>query len=112
VEVTEPTHPLFGRKFPAASSAKTQDLQHFGHILVVYRDGILLRLAVSATNLVPQPCDRTLSKLTPQALQELTALMQEIRSSRCSSDPKVSGSTCPKPSVRRLKKISPQSLRR
>ena len=112
MEITDPTHPLFGRKFPAASSARTPDLQHFGHILAVYRDGILLRLAVSATNLVPQPCDRTLSKLTPQALQELTALMQEICSSKTSCDPKASGSTCRKPSGKKLKKISPRSLRR
>ncbi len=85
-------------------------VSRLGHILVVYRDGVLLRLAVSATNIVPQPCYRTPSKLPPQALQELTALMQEICSSKTSCDPKASGSTCRKSSGRKLKKISPRSF--
>ena len=70
VEVTDPTHPLFGRRFVLLS---TRPRPHsVGYIFVVYRDTMVLRLPQEATSLVasaPEAEPRT--KLTSHAVTAL-----------------------------------------
>src|SRR5262245_11588351 len=73
IEVTDPCHPLYGRRFPLFTlghSARSR-----GFAVVVYREPIRLRLPLSATNLGsprPMPC----SKLTLASVTELLTLVQ------------------------------------
>src|SRR2546425_4249516 len=52
IEVTDPTHPLFGRCFPLHSS-RTQP-PTATHVFVVYQGFMVLRIPRAATNLLPQ----------------------------------------------------------
>ena len=70
IEVTDPTHPLFGRRFAVASVGRVPRAD--GFVLVIYHATMLLRIPVSATNL--WPVRRTVpTKLTPEAMVELIA---------------------------------------
>ena len=51
VEVTDPAHPLHGRRFRLLSASRT--VQTAGHVRVEYRPGILLMLPIQATSLRP-----------------------------------------------------------
>ena len=69
--MTDPTHPLFGRRFPVVS--RTSSLPGPGHVLVAYRQYMLLRIPVIATSLTPSlPVART--KLSAQAIKDLVTL--------------------------------------
>ena len=71
VTVTDPAHPLYGRRFVLApvSGVKTG-----GQVLVVFRDDVLLRVPVAATDLSPaRPCLPT-SKLSLAAIRDLICL--------------------------------------
>jgi hypothetical protein len=85
--VTDPTHPLFGRRFRVLTLSHPP--QRPGHVLVAYQDGMRLRIPVLATNLVPRPLT-TRCKLTPDALRHLLALVQECQRS-CPDHPNGSG---------------------
>ena len=63
VEVTDPGHPLFGRRFALVS---TRPRPHsVGYIFVAYRDTMVLRIPQAATSLVtPPPESQPLTKLT------------------------------------------------
>ena len=50
VEVTDPTHPLFGRRFAMVS--RTAALPGPGSVMVHYRQEMLLQIPVAATNLL------------------------------------------------------------
>jgi hypothetical protein len=93
VEVTDPTHPLFGRRFPLACAR--QQPGYADAILVVYRHGALLRIARAATSLVGDRLPTLRTKLTPQAVGELVSLFQEVRAGRPRSAG--SGQPCPNP---------------
>ena len=88
VRVTDPTHPLFGRRFPLARLPSGR--VGCNHVLAVYRLGVYLRLPVSATDLGAPDSLRIPSKLTAQAVAELITLSQSYRLS-CLSLPKHSG---------------------
>ena len=47
--MTDPTHPLFGRRFPVLSISRQPHSP--GYVLVVYRDSMRLRIPVPATSL-------------------------------------------------------------
>jgi len=70
VEVTDPTHPLFGRRFALLS---TRPRPHSaGYIFVAYRDTMVLRLPHAATSLVAAPPEsESRTKLTSHAVTEL-----------------------------------------
>ncbi len=71
IEVTDPTHPLFGRRFPVVS--RTSSPLSPGYVLVAYRQYMLLRIPVRATSLSPSlPVHRT--KLTLEAVRDLVTL--------------------------------------
>src|SRR5215475_10549513 len=70
VEVIDPTHPLFGRRFTLLSARPRP--HSVGYIFVAYRDTIVLRLPHAATSLgaaPPESVPRT--KLTTHAVTEL-----------------------------------------
>jgi hypothetical protein len=76
VEVTDPTHPLFGRRFALLSSRPQP--HSVGYIFVAYRDSMVLRILQSATNLVsPPPESEPMSKLTSHAVTELISLAEQ-----------------------------------
>jgi hypothetical protein len=61
VKVTDPSHPLYGRRFALLS---TRPRPHrVGYIFVVYRDTMVLRIPQAATSLVmPPPEPQPLTK--------------------------------------------------
>ena len=92
VEVTDPTHPLFGRRFPVVSISHPPQCP--GHVVVAYRDFMRLRLPVQATDLAPGNAAVLRTKFTRTALGELLALVKECPNS-CPSDPEPSGANSP-----------------
>lgn len=78
IEVVDPTHPLFGRRFPVLSVHDS--LRSVGHVFVSYRGYMSLRLELSATDLAASPRlapPATTTKLTSQALTELAQLAEQ-----------------------------------
>jgi hypothetical protein len=74
IEVIDPMHPLFGRRFPVLSVSSP--LHGSGHVLVSYRESMVLRLPVTSTTLaVSRP---VLSiKLTYAAVKELVTIAED-----------------------------------
>jgi len=72
ITVTDPGHPLYGRRFASARSGAS------GYVHVAHRDGTVLRLAVAATSLCPLPHDGIRTKLTLEAIRDLLRLAAEI----------------------------------
>src|SRR5262245_52435612 len=75
IEVTDPAHPLHGRRFQVVSISHPP--QHPGHVIVAYRDGLRLRVPVQATERNPDNATRSRTKFTRDALLELLALLKE-----------------------------------
>jgi hypothetical protein len=83
-------HPLFGRRFPFLSVSSSP--QSAGHVLVAYRQYMVLRIPASATNLGPvRPVGST--KLTLSALQELISLAEQ-HEELWNAHPPTSGDAC------------------
>src|SRR5215211_5117332 len=81
VEVTDPTHPLFGRRFEILSVHDAPGL--VGHVLVSHRGHMSIRIELKATNLAPFPPPAPpATKLTSQAVTELAQLTREL-AQRC-----------------------------
>jgi len=76
IEVTDPTHPLFGRRFALLS---TRPRPHsVGYIFVAYRDTMVLRLSQVATSLVAAPPEsEPTTKLTSHAVTELISVAEQ-----------------------------------
>jgi hypothetical protein len=92
IEVTDPTHPLFGRRFPLLSVFSP--LHSPGHVLVGYRQQMVLSIPLTATSLsLPRPVPAT--KLTSHALTELLSLAEQCEVLSCPIAPKTSGGTGP-----------------
>jgi hypothetical protein len=87
IEVTDPTHPLFGRRFAVASVGRVPRTD--GFVLVIYHDKMLLRIPVPATNLWPVR-RKVPTKLTPEAMVELIARAGESEDA-CASTRATSG---------------------
>jgi hypothetical protein len=91
--VTDPTHPLFGRRFLVRSISRPP--HGSGHVLVAYRDAMQLRIPVASTSLMVNPIPPPGTKWTPDAIREFLSLVQEAETPcRC---PKTSGRSSPKP---------------
>lgn len=95
IEVTDPAHPLFGRRF-ALVSGRGPNASGGGHILVAFRDHILLRLPSAATSLASRTPGGMASKLTIEAMQELVTLTENSGVEACSSGPSASGPVSPR----------------
>ncbi len=76
VEVTDPGHPLYGRRFALLS---TRPRPHsVGYLFVAYRDTMVLRIPQAATSLVTLPLEsQPLTKLTSHAITELIAFAEQ-----------------------------------
>jgi hypothetical protein len=108
IEVTDPTHPLFGRRFPLLSISSAQ--QSEGFVLVAYRQYIALRIPIPATNLVPSR-PRSQTKLTLAALSEFIELAEQCEM-LCPTNLKKSGRACQQNSKAKSSTNSRQSSRR
>jgi len=108
VEVTDPTHPLFGRQFllrPLGRPAHGPT-----HVLVAYRGHMTLRLPLVSTNLMaPRPLTPT--KLTREAITDLLALAAQC-GALCPADPTTCGSASLPPCNTRSSTTSPRSSTR
>ena len=108
VAVTDPRHPLFGRRFSLhwRSAPPAGD----GHVFVRYRGTLVLRLPTAATSLAPLwPTLQT--KLTLTAVSELVTLARhcEVPGPRL---PPPSGPPSPPPCAPAAATTSAPSLRR
>jgi len=90
--VTDPTHPLFGRRFPVLSI--THPPGRPGHVYVAYRYGTCLRIPVLATDLAPSGPARPRTKLTRAALLDLSSLVKECQAT-CPDQQSASGTGSP-----------------
>lgn len=86
--MTDPAHPLYGRRFPVISVSHPP--QRPGHVTVAYRDFMRLRLPVLSTSLAPGRASTPRTKLTRKALLDLLALVQEC-AAPCPAPPDPSG---------------------
>jgi hypothetical protein len=89
IEVTDPTHPLFGQRFVVHSLSQPPTRAGFVH--VVYQETMILRIPLAATD--RQTClhRRTRTKWTAEAMASVLALLQEVQQS-CPPDPSGGGS--------------------
>ena len=90
ITVTDPRHPLYGRRFASASA----QLGASGYVYVAHRSGTTLRLPVTATSLHPLPRTVTGTKLTLEAIHDLLRLAAEGEHA-CPSVPATFGPACP-----------------
>jgi len=90
--VTDPTHPLFGRRFPVLSISHPP--QRPGHVIVAYRGFMRLRLPVPVTSLTRDTGRRLRTTITRATLLELIALTTE-REGPCTDPPSASGNGSP-----------------
>lgn len=91
IEVTDPTHPLVGRRFPVRSISAPE--RGSNQVFVAYQEYMTLRIPLAATNLsAPRPCLRT--KLTRDAITELITLAEHCEAI-CLPNQATSGDPCP-----------------
>ena len=108
IEVTDPTHPLFGRRFAMVS--RTAALPGPGSVMVHYRHEMLLQIPVAATNLIPVLV-RTTTKLTAGAVKELVTLAREYEVLCLSPPPMSGGDSLPHSKRTSARNSSPSSRR-
>lgn len=77
ITITDPTHPLHGRSFALMSASSSAGSGR--QILVVYRDGVLIRVPAAATSLLPSAADRPSSKLSIEAVRDLIHFARQSR---------------------------------
>jgi len=92
IEVTDPRHPLFGRRFKVFSWSSSS--YSAGFVTVIYHDPMRLRIPLSATALAP-PRQVGISKLTLAGVTELVTLATQYEV-LCPSPQKPSGSGSPR----------------
>ena len=90
--MTDPAHPLYGRRFPVLSISHPP--QRPGHVVVAYRGFMRLRLPVQATSLTADNRRVPRTTFTRATLLELLALMKECEGT-CTGHPGVSGHGSP-----------------
>jgi hypothetical protein len=74
IEVTDPCHPLYGRRFPVFSIGLSA--RSVGFVVAIYRDPMRIRIPISATNLTPTAQVPT-SKLTLTSVTDLITLAEQ-----------------------------------
>ena len=87
VEVTDPAHPLFGRRFPVLSISSAPNA--VGYVYVTYREYITLRIPRDATNLAPA-LSTLETKLTVAAVEQLVSVARGCKV-LCQESQKMSG---------------------
>ena len=74
--MTDPTHPLFGRRFPLLSVSSRPNAT--GYVYVSYREYMILRIPKDATNLAPTRSTLR-TKLTANAVEQLISVAEECK---------------------------------
>jgi hypothetical protein len=92
IEVTDPTHPLFGRRFQVLSISHPP--QRPGHVVVAYRGSLRLRIPILATDRTPDNAARWRTIFTRDTLLELLTLLKEYQAP-CADHPGPSGTISP-----------------
>src|SRR2546426_6393572 len=87
IEVTDPTHPLFGRRFPVLSARPQAPTAT--HVFVTSQDFMVLRIPRAVTNLLP-PSSQVLTTRTSHTLTEFISLAEPCEV-RCRTTPAPSG---------------------
>lgn len=100
VEITNPAHPLFGRRFPLISMSRPA--QGFSHVFVVYREEMILRIPLDDTNL-GETRPRVSSMLTLHAIEAVITIAKECEE-QCLINLTGSGMDCQRDSRTRSKK--------
>ena len=107
ITIVDPRHPLYGRRFRLWET--TRGLRTDGHALVVYRPGILLKLPITVTSLVPfQGSETVPTKLSVDGLCDLIDVAGTSEDVWPSSPPKF-GTACRQHCVGRSALNSPPS---
>src|SRR4051794_38553078 len=104
IEVTDPRHPLYGRRFrllTVTSGVRSAQLAR-----VVYRPDIFLLLPISVTSLHPPATRSVPTKLCLEALEDLLRVTAE-REGECRSTPTTSGEACRPACAGRSRTTSP-----
>ena len=104
IEVTDPRHPLYGRRFQlltVTSGVRSAQLAR-----VVYRPDIFLLLPISVTSLHPPTTRGVPTKLCLEALEDLLRVTAE-GDGECRSTPTMSGEACRPTCVGRSRTTSP-----
>lgn len=96
VEVVDPYHPLYGRRFLLHSMSSP--INSPPHAYVFYDDQVTLRLPLNSTNLGIGSW-RPRSKLTLQSIQALIETVQDCEELCAIIFPKPSGVSCPRPNA-------------
>jgi hypothetical protein len=79
-------------------------------LLVCYRDSILIKLPLAATNLHSAAAPLARTKLNAEAVQQLLAFVKECEPPCRASSPKTSGRNCPRHTVSKSSRtLSPSS---
>ena len=90
--MTDPAHPLFGRRFHVVSISHPP--QHPGHVIVAYRGFMRLRLPAQATSLTADNGHPLRTTFTRAAPLELLALTKECADAG-TDNPATSGNGSP-----------------
>jgi hypothetical protein len=90
VEVTDSTHPLFGRRFPLLSVSSSPNA--VGYVYVAYQEYMTLRIPRDATNLAPTRSTLQ-TKLTVAAVEQLMSVAEDCEV-LCQENQKMSGTNC------------------
>ena len=107
IEVIDPTHPLFGRRFRLLSIARGTCSDSCGR--VQWRFGLTLLVPLEVTNLGLRKEQRTMrTRLSIEALEDLVATAEGSEGS-CPSSLGTSGAICRRRSAGRSSTISPRS---
>ncbi len=106
VEVIDPRHPLYRRRFRLLSVVQGQ--RSAGFVFVEYRLDISLTIPISATSLQAIVIDKIRTKLSLEALGDLLTVAGG-HEGRCRSSPAMSGATCRQACAGRSRRISPSS---
>jgi hypothetical protein len=77
IEVVDPAHPLYGRRFAMVSVSRPHNGPR--QALVIYQNDIMVHIPVSATNLSFKPSILSKAKLSPDALAELVDLIRQMQ---------------------------------
>jgi hypothetical protein len=96
VEVTDPFHPLFGKRLELVAVTRPRDGRQF--VLVRYAGTMQLRIPVLAIGPGPLEPRRPHAKLSFEAVEDLLAFVKEYEA--CPIDPRMSGTVFPKRSSR------------
>ena len=110
VQVIDPTHPLYGRRFQLVSVIRGTCSD--SRVRVKWRFGLTLLLPLEVTNLVPRNEQRTTpTKLSIEAMEELVAVAEGSEGA-CPSSLGRSGAIYRRRSAGRSSTISPRSCGR